>query len=77
MSIHVAVGLVSVKHFDHKGLHQFHQSQGQFRVFISLVTDEDPCGRNILLKLRECSLTLHKSARQRSMSLYHIMNVVY
>ena len=39
------------------------------------VTDKNPCGRNVLLEpdlqLCECSSTLHKSARQRSMSLYH------
>ena len=36
MSIHVAVGLVPVKRFNHEGLHQ-------------LQTDEDPHGRNLLL----------------------------
>ena len=58
MSIHVAVGLVSVKCFDDKGLHQLQNS-------ISFVTDEDPRGRKVVLEpdlqLRECSSTLHKS----------------
>ena len=63
MSIHVAVGLIPIKGFNHEGLHQ---SQNSF------VTDEDPRGQNVLLEsdlqLRECSSTLHKSVRQRSMS---------
>ena len=41
MSIHVAVGLVPVKHFNHEG---FHQLENCF------VTDEDPRGRNISLE---------------------------
>ena len=40
MSIHVVVGLVSVKRFDHEGLHQLKKC---------FVTDEDPRGRNVLL----------------------------
>ena len=39
MSIHVAVGLIPVKCFDHEGLHQL-----QKRVFVA---DEDPRGRNL------------------------------
>ena len=54
MRIHVAVGLVPVKRFDHEGLHE------------GFVTDGDPRGRNVLLEadlqLHECSSTLHKSA---------------
>ena len=71
MSIHVAVGLVPVKRFDHESLHQLQNS---------FVTDEDLRCRNILLEpdlqLRECSSTLHKSARQRSMRLYHIISPI-
>ena len=74
MSIHVAVGLVPVKHFYYEGLCQLNNS-----VFIPcFATDEDPRGRNVLLEpdpqLRECSSTLHNSARQRSMSLYYIIS---
>ena len=48
MSIHVAVGLVPVKRFDHESLHQFGRN-------VLLESD---------LQLRECSSTLHKSATQ-------------
>ena len=43
MSIHTAKGIVQVKRFNHEGLHQLQRS-------VSFVTDEDPCGRNVLLE---------------------------
>ena len=66
MSIHVAVGLVPVKRFNHEGLHQFVTDQMKtlvVKTFHQFEINENPGGRNVLLEpdlqLRECSSTLH------------------